>query len=751
MKKQLLPILIAALSLGLAACGNGGSSSTTPSSEQTSSEAGGSSQSQSQSQTSSEAAATLVSIAVSGDYQKSYYKGDGYNPDGLVVTATYDNQTTKVIDEDAYEVTGFDSTTTGEKTLTVSYQGKTATFKVTVTDVPKVTVSFSVTVNGIDAYADEHQKIYLSTEMGGSATSWKTYEMSQSTENQNVWTVSVEDIEIDQAYEYTYWYGGETTQDVDWTYGHETDSEGAKLANRSLLVKENAHAATDVAYFVVPVLEDKIVTLTVTPKVQTTADGTATPIENNNLFLYAYNSADRDTVAFTNNGDGTYSKQLTVKVNSVDKSGELTFKGTLSLVDRADWNFQSGIWENNVFNSWDNYLALNKDTGDEVEADLIFIDEPVAHTVALTLTPKLQPTATDTPVAINEGLNLFVWSYAEVGNVKFDYDSENKNYKHTYTTAAIGKNSHSGVLEFGANLSTTEEPNWSYESGEYVDGKFVKNHKVEIDNDTNAVACPVYFQDQPEVVVNPYKLTINATFADSSNISYVSAHTEGNDWVTLNKVDESNVYSGEYDGGNSNNVVFNFEVGLTNGKKMNVIKSSNLFQGYDVTIVDRDIKGEININIPAISSDDAAWSKYEGEVSSVSNCQHNTYKATFNIDFTNQLGSDWLAIVVKSKDGTWDETFIWPQWVEGNNYTVTTDLLPYEESYFAVAACQPDTSRSLGVKEIDGTNVTFFKITLNGGGAEDTGIIDIVIPEYTAGTNFVIPEVNIDTTNCSVE
>ena len=48
-----------------------------------------------------------------------------------MVTAHYSDDSSKPITE-GYEVAGFDSSTAGEKTVTVTYEGKTATFKVTV-------------------------------------------------------------------------------------------------------------------------------------------------------------------------------------------------------------------------------------------------------------------------------------------------------------------------------------------------------------------------------------------------------------------------------------------------------------------------------------------------------------------------------------------------------------------------------------------------------------------------------------------
>jgi len=54
---------------------------------------------------------------------------------GLVVTAAFSDGSTSVIDTGSLSVTGFDSSTDGEITLTVIYGGKSVTFNVTIVDI----------------------------------------------------------------------------------------------------------------------------------------------------------------------------------------------------------------------------------------------------------------------------------------------------------------------------------------------------------------------------------------------------------------------------------------------------------------------------------------------------------------------------------------------------------------------------------------------------------------------------------------
>ena len=74
---------------------------------------------------------TLVSIAVTTQPTKDVYDiGEELNTAGMIVTATYSDGSTGEVT--GYDVSALDSTTEGEKTITVSYQGKTITFTVTV-------------------------------------------------------------------------------------------------------------------------------------------------------------------------------------------------------------------------------------------------------------------------------------------------------------------------------------------------------------------------------------------------------------------------------------------------------------------------------------------------------------------------------------------------------------------------------------------------------------------------------------------
>lgn len=89
---------------------------------------------------------TLSSIALSGTYQTSFYEGDSFNHDGLVVTAVFSDASELDVTSDAVISTP-DLSSTGVKTVTVSYTyrgvEKTTSYDITVLERPVFTVTFA--------------------------------------------------------------------------------------------------------------------------------------------------------------------------------------------------------------------------------------------------------------------------------------------------------------------------------------------------------------------------------------------------------------------------------------------------------------------------------------------------------------------------------------------------------------------------------------------------------------------------------
>lgn len=74
----------------------------------------------------------FVSISVSGSYKTEYEIGEAFSSAGIVVTANYSDNTQVPVDLGDVLFSGFDSSTSGVRTITVSYSGKSTTFDITV-------------------------------------------------------------------------------------------------------------------------------------------------------------------------------------------------------------------------------------------------------------------------------------------------------------------------------------------------------------------------------------------------------------------------------------------------------------------------------------------------------------------------------------------------------------------------------------------------------------------------------------------
>jgi len=80
-------------------------------------------------------AAVLTGIAVTTPPTKTVYViGEDFDPAGMVVTATYDDGLTREVPHADLAFSGFDSASAGQRTVTVTYRGMTATVAVSVVD-----------------------------------------------------------------------------------------------------------------------------------------------------------------------------------------------------------------------------------------------------------------------------------------------------------------------------------------------------------------------------------------------------------------------------------------------------------------------------------------------------------------------------------------------------------------------------------------------------------------------------------------
>ena len=98
---------------------------------------------------------TLVSIALSGNYPTEFTIGDEFSHEGLVVTATYSDESTKVVTENL-SISEPDMSTAGQKTVTVTYtegnNAPTAEYAITVNDIAEKTIAEFIAAGGGKCY-----------------------------------------------------------------------------------------------------------------------------------------------------------------------------------------------------------------------------------------------------------------------------------------------------------------------------------------------------------------------------------------------------------------------------------------------------------------------------------------------------------------------------------------------------------------------------------------------------------------------
>jgi len=116
-------------------------------------------------------AKTLVSISVTTLPTKIVYNiGETFDPAGMVVTATYSDATSEAV---TGTPSGFDSSTAGNKTITVTYNGKTAVFSVNVINPELETVATPTASPEAGSYLTA-QNVSLATTTAGAVIRYTT-------------------------------------------------------------------------------------------------------------------------------------------------------------------------------------------------------------------------------------------------------------------------------------------------------------------------------------------------------------------------------------------------------------------------------------------------------------------------------------------------------------------------------------------------------------------------------------------------
>ncbi len=96
---------------------------------------------------------SVTKIVVTPGYVNKVIIGDPYVTTGITVTAYYSNNTSELISNDQLEIVNIDTSSAGEKSLTVIYEGEIAAVAVTVLGIKSVEIDKTTVNNGVTKIA----------------------------------------------------------------------------------------------------------------------------------------------------------------------------------------------------------------------------------------------------------------------------------------------------------------------------------------------------------------------------------------------------------------------------------------------------------------------------------------------------------------------------------------------------------------------------------------------------------------------
>lgn len=209
-------------------------------------------------------------------------------------------------------------------------------------------ITISLTVSGIETYEGNHSTIWMNADALGSATEWGTYPLVQDENNKDLWTIVIENFELEQSISYNFYYGTNTS--ANWADGKNvSDTE-----YRVLVTEENVTSYDLTADFLVgtDALEVEVV---INPVIKTTPD--TTEDFKDTTYVWAWSSVEGTEVRFEKQSDGTWSRKFSIYL--VDGIGAVNVTPVLGTADAADWNYRHGGWNGSSWESWDKWECKN--------------------------------------------------------------------------------------------------------------------------------------------------------------------------------------------------------------------------------------------------------------------------------------------------------------------------------------------------------------------------------------------------------
>ena len=346
----------------------------------------------------------------------SYYLGEELDLSGMVITVTYVNDESEVIDA-GYIVSGFDSESLGTKTITISY-GKTASFEVEVKKCYQ-NITLAITVSGLTEYKDSYSKIYIEHDFKSEDENdpWVTEVMTQDQTNKNLWTISFNNIETEKYYHYNCYFGDDEAADK--VYGKNIlDDE-----SQSIQVVRGTTEYAGTATFQISEVEKEF-DLVLKPKVKTSSTAEEVDLADE-VYMYVWDSQSDSKSEFTLKNDGFYHKQFTVTL--VNGKGELSYNAGLSNYEdmpEAEWKYTMGQYDGTEFKPYETgyKLTISPNTAATVEQNVLFNGQPSFDTYELQVTVNITGDVSGIDnikfIANNDDTETYDWNIYTVDDVK---------------------------------------------------------------------------------------------------------------------------------------------------------------------------------------------------------------------------------------------------------------------------------------------------------------------------------------------
>ena len=231
----------------------------------------------------------------------------------------------------------------------------------------KIDVTIKTTASGIEEYSGSHSKLYINSNFESS--DWTTHVMTQDSTNEDVWTYTFSQVEVDSRFKFNFYYGGD--EEADWSNG--INKEGSGTEPRSITIEENKSIYEFDSTFVVSSVSHTF-SLILTPHVQTTEGKDDTIFDSTYVWMWC---TSEEKALLEKQSDGTWKYEVEEYVGTVYQ-----FTPCLGSKSAMDWTYQHGAYEDGTWTTWKSIDISLVEGQTSYSYDIYFNSQPAEITGA---------------------------------------------------------------------------------------------------------------------------------------------------------------------------------------------------------------------------------------------------------------------------------------------------------------------------------------------------------------------------------